>query len=68
MRMKKGDLVKVKSVINHVSGIYKPGLIGVVLKVKGPSPRDPTAVIEVHFGENVISCYWQELEVISESR
>ena len=68
MRMKKGDLVKLKNVIHHVSGIYKPGLIGVVLKVKGPSPRDPSAVIEVHLGENVIACYWHELELLNESR
>ena len=66
--MKKGDLVKLKNVIHHVSGIYKPGLIGVILKVKDPSPRDPSAVIEVLLGAGVVSCHWQELEVISESR
>ena len=66
--MKIGDLVKLKSEIHHTTGIYRPGLIGVVIGVRYPAVGDPRAFISVNFKDNEVSCHWHEVEILSESR
>ena len=63
--MKVGSLVKLKFQIAHVSGTYQPGAIGIVVSVKDPTPKDPTAIATVMIGNNLVTCYWKELEILS---
>ena len=64
--MNVGDLVKLKKEINHATGTYKPGLIGLIVESQEPTPRDPRGHAEVKFEHAQITCYWRELELISE--
>ena len=57
--------MKLKSTIIHVSGNYLPGIIGIVVGVQEPTPVNPGAYAEVKFERKVVTCYWQELEVLS---
>ena len=65
--MKPGDLVRLKNYIHHMEGIYKPGQVGLVVAVIAAEPRDPREIVDVAFGDDLITCHWHELEVISES-
>ena len=64
----RGDLVKLRAQIHHTSGLYMPGLVGIIVGIKQPSIRDSRLIAVVRFGDNDVTCYGQELEVISESR
>jgi len=66
--MEVGDLVKLKKKINHATGIYEPGTMGIIIEVQEPTPKNPTACAEVRFERNVVTCYWRELENISANR
>ena len=68
LSVRTGDLVRLKRLISHVSGTYSPGIVGIVIGVQEPSPKDPAAYAEVKFKRGIVTCYWGELEVISESR
>ncbi len=66
--MKVGDLVKLRAIVYHETGTYKPGVIGIILKTYEPTIHDARAIAYVEFGGSCISCHWHELEVVSESR
>jgi len=63
-----GDLVKLRAEIHHTSGLYMPGLVGIIVGIKQPSIRDSRLIAVVRFGDNDVTCYGHELEIISESR
>jgi hypothetical protein len=65
--MSRGDLVKLKAQIHHTSGLYLPGLVGIIVGIKQPSIRDSRLIAVVRFGDNDVTCYGQELEVLSSS-
>jgi len=68
-RMKVGDLVRLQKKIHHESGVYKPGITGIVVALRHPVPCDPTSIITVCWSANIcFGCHQEELEVISESR
>ncbi len=66
--MRIGDLVKLKSVIYHTTGVYRQGLIGVVTGVIYPATGDERAFVDVNFKGGKVSCHWDEVEIFSESR
>ena len=65
--MNRGDLVSLKHEIAHTSGLYRPGVVGIIVGIKQPSIRDSRLIVVVRFGDNDVTCYGQELEVLSSS-
>jgi hypothetical protein len=67
--MKVGDLVKLKTDIEHASGSLKKGLVGFVLSVGDPTPGYAVGSARVQFiGSAMTTCRWKELEIVSASR
>ena len=67
--MKVGDLVKLKTDVDYVSGSLKKGLVGFVLSVGEPTPVHTVGVACVQFlGSAMTTCRWKELEIVSETR
>ena len=68
--MKIGDLVRLRLELNGGKGYYiKKDEVGIVVKIAEPTPDCAMGTAYVKFpGSMYITCRWQELEVISESR
>ena len=69
--MKVGDLVELQSGVQHVSGFFKPGVLGIVIAIEEPQmifENQPLATAQVMFGNETVGCHRRELEVISEGR
>jgi len=60
--MKAGDLVELQSKIHHVSGVYKPGEVGIVIVI---DDRVAHERVEVMFGNEAVGCHRRELENVS---
>ena len=63
--MKVGDLVELRAQIHHVSGVYCPGAIGVIVAIDNRVAHDR---IEVMLENEAVGCHRRELEMINESR
>jgi len=69
--VKVGDLVELQSGVQHVSGFFKPGVLGIVIAILKPQmifENQPLATAQVMFGSEIVGCHRRELEVIGESR
>tara|TARA_R100000005_G_scaffold73116_1_gene40387 strand:- start:2181 stop:2390 length:210 start_codon:yes stop_codon:yes gene_type:complete len=66
--MKYGDLVSLKHDIAHTTGFYKPGMVGIIVRIKKPIVQGAGLVAAVRFGDNNVLCHQRELEVLSPNR
>lgn len=68
--MKIGDLVRLRLELSLGKGYYiKKDEVGIVVKIVDPAPGCDMDTVYVKFPNSMyITCKWQELEVISESR
>jgi hypothetical protein len=65
--MTKGDLVRLRTVVHHSTGIYPSGSLGIVIKLSNilTGTEKETAVAAVRFSNNkLVRCYMKELEII----
>jgi hypothetical protein len=62
--MKVGDLVELRTQIHHVSGVYGPGAIGMIVMIDDRVAHDR---VEVMLENEAVGCHRRELEVINES-
>ena len=63
--MQSGDLVALRAKIHHVSGVYKPGSVGIIITI---DDRVAHERVEVMFGNEAVGCHRRELEIIGEGR
>ncbi len=67
--MKVGDLVRARIDLDDNQGFVEKGVVGVVTKLTQPIPNSAVGTAVIKFPRSTyITCRWQELEVISESR
>jgi len=65
--MQRGDLVELCSKVCHATGIYQPGIWGIIL-VTGERTPVPGTYLVNFIGRCIMACHEEELELISESR
>ena len=56
--MRVGDLVELQSRIHHTSGVYSPGIFGIIAMIDKH--------VHVIFGGKLVGCHRRELGVICE--
>ena len=67
--MKVGDLVRARLDLDDNQGFVEKGVVGIVTKQTQPTPDAAMGTAVIKFPHSTyITCLWQELEVISESR
>ena len=67
--MKGGDLVRARLDLDDNQGFVEKGVVGIVTKLTQPTPDAAMGTAVIKFPHSTyITCLWQELEVISESR
>ena len=65
--MQVGDLVRARHDLDDNQGFVKKGMVGIVTKKTQTGQSSCTIVVKFP-RSTYITCLWQELEVISESR
>ena len=65
--MKVGDLVRARQDLDDNQGFVKKDMVGVITKRTQTGQSSCTIVVKFP-NSTYITCLWQELEVISESR
>ena len=67
--MKVGDLVRANVGLDDNQGFVEKGSVGIVIRLIQPTPDLAMGTAFIKFPRSTyITCRWQELEVISESR
>ena len=67
--MKVGDLVRARIGLDDNQGFVEVGAVGIVTKLTQPTPDVAMGTAVIKFPRSTyITCRWQELEVISESK
>ncbi len=67
--MKVGDLVRARIDLDDNQGYVEKGVVGIVTKLTQPTPDVAMGTAVIKFPRSAyITCRWQELEIISESK
>ena len=67
--MKVGDLVRAHIDLDDNQGFVEEGTVGIVVKLTQPTPDAAMGTAVIKFPRSTyITCRWQELEIVSESR
>ena len=66
-KMKVGDLVRARTDLDDNQGFVEKGVVGIITKRTQTGQSSCTIVVKFP-NSTYITCLWQELEVISESR
>ena len=65
--MKRGDLVELCSKVYHTTGIYQPGIWGIVVTTEKPRAPVPGSYLVNFIGRCIMACHEEELELINEA-